>query len=91
MNKKGPIIIIEDDEDDQLLLVETFKELKCPNELMFFQDCTSYPLYPKEQEIDSLQNLGYKFAAFNYLNDPQQLPEYILKDSSILKMDYLLK
>ena len=60
-------------------------------ELMFFQDCTSYQFYPNEREIDSLQNLGHKFAAFNYLNDPQQLPEYILRDSSILKMDYLLK
>lgn len=38
MNKRGPIIIIEDDEDDQWLLTEAFKELKCPNTLLFYKD-----------------------------------------------------
>ena len=36
MNKQGPIIIIEDDEDDQLLLGEVFKELDFANEIIFF-------------------------------------------------------
>ena len=38
MNKNGPIIILEDDIDDQELLTEAFKNLKYPNELMFFVD-----------------------------------------------------
>lgn len=38
MNKNGPIIIIEDDQDDQLLLEEVFDNLKYPNQLFFFPD-----------------------------------------------------
>jgi CheY-like chemotaxis protein len=38
MNKNGPIVIIEDDIDDQELLTEVFKELAYPNEIIFFGD-----------------------------------------------------
>jgi CheY-like chemotaxis protein len=38
MNKKGPIIIIEDDEDDQTVLTEVFKKLDYKNEIVFFSD-----------------------------------------------------
>ncbi|GEO10747.1 response regulator [Segetibacter aerophilus] len=38
MNKSGPIIIIEDDIDDQELLGEVFKELNYNNEVIFFGD-----------------------------------------------------
>ena len=38
MNRQGPIIIIEDDKDDQELLTEVFAKLKYPNELKFFAD-----------------------------------------------------
>ncbi len=38
MNKEGPIIIIEDDIDDQELLTEIFKRLDCKNEIIFYQD-----------------------------------------------------
>jgi CheY-like chemotaxis protein len=38
MNKTHPIIIIEDDLDDQQLLIDVFKELGYPNELIFFED-----------------------------------------------------
>ncbi|MEX2336873.1 MAG: response regulator [Fulvivirga sp.] len=38
MNKGGPIVIIEDDLDDQEILAEIFKELKYENELIFFGD-----------------------------------------------------
>ncbi len=37
-NKNGPIIIIEDDKEDQELLKEVFKKLKYSNEIMFFYD-----------------------------------------------------
>lgn len=38
MNKNGPIIIIEDDTDDQDMLKEVFGKLPYTNELFFFPD-----------------------------------------------------
>lgn len=38
MNRSGPIVVIEDDSDDQYLLNEIFKELNFPNEILFFLD-----------------------------------------------------
>src|SRR5687768_8632850 len=38
MNKSGPIIIIEDDIDDQDILSDIFKELNYNNKLIFFGD-----------------------------------------------------
>lgn len=38
MNKHGPVIIVEDDVDDQFLLQEAFKELNYTNEIIFFGD-----------------------------------------------------
>jgi CheY-like chemotaxis protein len=36
MNKNGPIIIIEDDQDDQEILTDVFKKLAYSNEIIFF-------------------------------------------------------
>ncbi|MEO7523190.1 MAG: response regulator [Ferruginibacter sp.] len=38
MNKRGPILIIEDDRDDQEILIEIFKELNYENEVIFFDE-----------------------------------------------------
>jgi hypothetical protein len=38
MNKSGPVIIIEDDQDDQEVLAEVFRRLEYPNEIIFFSD-----------------------------------------------------
>ena len=38
MDKNGPVIIIEDDEDDQEFLKQVFKKLDYPNEIIFFSD-----------------------------------------------------
>jgi len=38
MNKSGPIIIIEDDLDDQEILSEVFQQLNYKNEIIFFGD-----------------------------------------------------
>jgi len=38
MNKGGPIIIIEDDLDDQEILTEVFNEINCKNKILFFAD-----------------------------------------------------
>ena len=39
MLKKGPIIVIEDDADDQELMNEIFRELQVPNLVKFFNSC----------------------------------------------------
>jgi CheY-like chemotaxis protein len=38
MKIRGPIVVIEDDLDDQELLEETFKVLNYPNKVIFFTD-----------------------------------------------------
>ena len=38
MNKNGPVIIIEDDKDDQDFFRGIFKKLDYPNEILFFYD-----------------------------------------------------
>jgi len=38
MNKNGPIIIVEDDIDDQQLFTDALKELNYKNEIIFFGD-----------------------------------------------------
>jgi len=38
MNKNGPVIVIEDDADDKLLLTEVFQELNYQNRVVFFED-----------------------------------------------------
>lgn len=38
MNKKGPIIVIEDDEDDRLFMKDVFIELNYENKIIFFED-----------------------------------------------------
>ncbi|RYD58673.1 MAG: response regulator [Sphingobacteriales bacterium] len=38
MNKAGPIIVIEDDMDDQVMLEEIFQKLNYKNEIIYFTD-----------------------------------------------------
>jgi CheY-like chemotaxis protein len=38
MNKNGPVVIIEDDADDQEILTEIFKRLNYSNPIRFFTD-----------------------------------------------------
>lgn len=38
MNRNGPVIVIEDDSDDQEMLQEVFKKLNYSNEIIFFLD-----------------------------------------------------
>lgn len=38
MNSNGPVIIIEDDADDQVIFQEIFKKLDYSNEILFFAD-----------------------------------------------------
>jgi CheY-like chemotaxis protein len=64
MNKGGPIIIIEDDIDDQELLGDVFKELDLKNEIMFFGD--------SQKALDFLTNSEIKpFIIFSDINMPK--------------------
>lgn len=51
MNKNGPIIVIEDDRDDQELLVEIFRELNYANEIIYFSDSDKALAYLNRREV----------------------------------------
>lgn len=38
MNRNGPVIVIEDDTDDQEMFQEVFKKLEYSNDILFFTD-----------------------------------------------------
>ncbi|TDO71073.1 CheY-like chemotaxis protein [Flavobacterium chryseum] len=64
MNKGGPIIIIEDDLDDQDILTEVFKELNYKNEIIFFDDGEKALQYLTSTEIEP-------FIIFSDINMPR--------------------
>ena len=64
MNKKGPIVFIEDDIDDKEVLTEVFKELDYANEIIFFTD--------GEKALDYLTDTKIKpFIIFSDINMPK--------------------
>src|SRR5687768_15679000 len=64
MNKTGPIIVIEDDLDDQLILKEAFNELAYENQIIFFND--------GEQALSYLVDTNIKpFIIFSDINMPR--------------------
>jgi len=52
MNKRGPIVIIEDDTDDQEILSDIFKELDYNNKLIFFGDSVQALEYLTDTDIE---------------------------------------
>ncbi len=64
MNKSGPIIFIEDDLDDQLILKDIFEELQLKNEILFFPEGESALQYL----IDSIVE---PFIIFSDINMPK--------------------
>lgn len=64
MNKGGPIIIIEDDLDDQHILAEVFNELLVKNEILFFGDGEKALCYLTETKIEP-------FIIFSDINMPR--------------------
>jgi CheY-like chemotaxis protein len=48
MAVNGPIIIIEDDEDDQEIIKQVMEELEVKNTILFFTSCLPALLYLKE-------------------------------------------
>jgi CheY-like chemotaxis protein len=64
VNKTGPIIIIEDDSDDQEILLEIFDKLGYVNEIVFFHD--------GNKALDYLNNTDVKpFLILSDVNMPK--------------------
>jgi len=51
MNKNGPVVVIEDDEDDQFMLNEVFKKMNYKNEVVYFKDGNKALDYLNKTEI----------------------------------------
>lgn len=64
MNKSGPIIFIEDDEDDKLIVAEVFRELNIKNDIHFFGDGEAALRYLTDTDIEP-------FIIFSDINMPK--------------------
>lgn len=68
MNKSGPIIVIEDDKDDQELLSMVFEELNYHNRVIFFDDGVSayeYLVSSKEHPFVIISDINmHKMSGF---------------------------
>lgn len=64
MNKGGPIVIIEDDLDDQEIFTEVFTEINCKNKILFFADGELALEYLTTTEIEP-------FIIFSDINMPK--------------------
>jgi CheY-like chemotaxis protein len=51
MNKSGPIIVIEDDIDDQEVLVEIFEKLGYKNKIIYFVDGNDALVYLNKSDV----------------------------------------
>jgi CheY-like chemotaxis protein len=51
MNKSGPIIVIEDDPDDQEVLVEIFQKLGYVNKIIYFLDGNEALAYLNKSDV----------------------------------------
>ncbi|MBA2331004.1 MAG: response regulator [Bacteroidota bacterium] len=64
MNKGGPIVIIEDDLDDQEMLTQIFNEIDIKNKVVFFSD--------GEDALEYLINIDIEpFIIFSDINMPR--------------------
>ncbi|GAB4020157.1 response regulator [Spirosoma sp. KCTC 42546] len=64
MNKKGPILVIEDDDDDQMLIDLVFQKLAYPNKVIYFPD--------GQQALDFLEtSLETPFLILSDINMPK--------------------
>lgn len=80
MNKKGAIIVIEDDLDDQDFFDVVFKELNYENKILFFND--------GQEALDHLrENEEEPFIVFSDINMPKlngiELRNQIIENESI--------
>lgn len=80
MNKSGPIIIIEDDPDDQEIFAIIFKELNYANEVIFFGDSVDALNYLTNTDVEP-------FLVLSDINMPKlngfQLREKVLNNEDL--------
>jgi CheY-like chemotaxis protein len=80
MNKKGPIVLIDDDQDDLTLLIEIFAEFNLPNEIHLFKSSESLLNFLRKPGVDP-------FLIISDINMPVtngiKLREMILADPDI--------
>lgn len=81
MNKRGPIVIIEDDLDEHFLYEMVFKDLGYQNEVVFFSDGDAAIAYLKTPGI-------FPFLVISDINMPKlngfALRELIQKDEDLV-------
>ena len=81
MNKNGPVVVIEDDLDDQEILTQVFKELDYSNPVCFFKD--------GQEALDYLNRTDViPFVILSDINMPK-LDGFALRDK--IKMDAKLQ
>ena len=51
MNKYGPVVVIEDDKDDQEMLDQIFKKLNYKNSIVFFEDGNAALEYLNKSDV----------------------------------------
>ena len=80
MDRHGPIMIIEDDLDDQYMFNEVFKDLNYANEIIFFGDGLAALNYLTESSVKP-------FIIFSDINMPRlngiELRERILQNEDL--------
>jgi CheY-like chemotaxis protein len=52
MDKKGPIVLVDDDEEDLQMLIEIFADLNLPNEIHLFKNTNSVVAFLQREDID---------------------------------------
>jgi CheY-like chemotaxis protein len=81
MNKKGPIVLIDDDQDDLHLLIEIFSEFNLPNEIHLFKKAESLIAFLRNPEVDP-------FLIISDINMPVmngfRLREMVMSDTQIV-------
>ena len=84
MSKKGPIIAIEDDSDDQFLLKTAMSELQVENQLIFFEnglEALSYLEVTKDQPFLILCDINMPVMNGLELREQIDSNEYLRKKS----------
>lgn len=79
-NKQGPIVVIEDDQDDQELMTRVFTKLNYQNEILFFSD--------GEEALDHINNSNdLPFLILSDINLPKlngfELREKLRTDANL--------
>jgi len=98
MNKKGPIVLIDDDQDDLHLLIEIFSDFNLPNEIHLFKSSESLMAFLRKPETDPFLIIsdinmpvtnGFRLREM-ILNDPQinsrNVPYIFFTTSTMLKV-----